>query len=117
MTELKDQEARSRALDPETSFVVQAPAGSGKTGLLVRRYLALLAMVNNPEEILAITFTRKATAEMQERILGAISAAARDAEFSAVEQDLGLLALAVLERDTAKQWGLLETRLACAFSP
>ncbi|HEX6529816.1 MAG TPA: UvrD-helicase domain-containing protein, partial [Burkholderiales bacterium] len=72
--ELQDSAARAAALDPRRSFIVQAPAGSGKTELLVRRYIELLKTVQQPEEIVAITFTIKAAAEMRQRVLEKIDA-------------------------------------------
>ena len=104
-----DSGARGRALDPARSFIVQAPAGSGKTGLLIQRYLRLLAAVDHPEEIIAITFTRKAAGEMRERVLEALAQArAGKSPESEHERTTLVLAAAALARDTASGWGVTE---------
>jgi len=104
-----DAAARARALDPATSFVVQAPAGSGKTELLTRRILTLLGTVQQPEQVVAITFTRKAAAEMRQRVVDLL----RQADAGQVPEDAyqadGLaLASRVLEQDARHNWQLLD---------
>ena len=58
-----------RALDPARSVVVEACAGSGKTWLLASRIVRLLLAGVAPGEILAITFTRKAAREIEQRVV------------------------------------------------
>lgn len=103
-----DNAARLQALDVKGSFIVQAPAGSGKTDLLIRRVLCLLLTVEQPEQVIAITFTRKAAAEMRNRIHKLLLAADRGDEvandYEASARDM---ALQVLKRDAGQQWGLL----------
>ena len=107
---------REQARDPRHSCIVQAPAGSGKTELLTQRMLGLLTTVENPEEVIAITFTRKAAAEMKHRLVQHLRQAARWldepdpsseplAEHQQVSRDL---ALAVLENGRHRDWNLLE---------
>ncbi len=102
-----DRAARTRALDVTRSFIVQAPAGSGKTELLIQRYLALLAGVEAPEEVIAITFTRKAAAEMRNRVLAALATGASDTPPDAAHaQVTWRLARACCARDAALGWEL-----------
>lgn len=104
-----DWAVRERATDPRESFLVQAPAGSGKTELLTDRILALLAIVGRPEEIVAITFTRKAAAEMHERVLEKLRRAENpeppEAAHALKSWTLGRAALA---RDREFGWALLQ---------
>ena len=109
-----DHAARRTALDIRFSAIVEAPAGSGKTGLLLQRYLKLLAEggVSQPEEVLAITFTRKATAELRDRVLEQLHAAATGGpladDASTFESETRALAEAVHTVDARLGWRLLE---------
>ncbi len=107
--ENEDRQARQQAIDPYGSYIVQAPAGSGKTELLSQRYLCLLAKaVNSPEEIIAITFTRKAAAEMRERIVAALEFAHSSPEPKESYKKLTWrLAKQVLDVDSKNNWHLL----------
>src|SRR5271168_2556740 len=92
-----DLDQRARALDLSQTFIVRAPAGSGKTDLLTRRFL----------KILAITFTRAATAEMRSRVLGHLEEAART-PLARDEDERVTLARAALENSEARGWRILE---------
>jgi ATP-dependent exoDNAse (exonuclease V) beta subunit len=104
---VSDAAQRREALDIGRSFIVQAPAGSGKTELLTQRYLRLLALVEQPEEIHAITFTRKAAAEMRNRIVGALQRAQADPPAQGHERQTWSLARAALARDAEQGWQLV----------
>ena len=108
---IADAAERAEAINVRKSFVVQAPAGSGKTGLLVQRFLALLALVERPESVLAITFTRKAAGEMRRRIVEALHDARDRTEPPAEDfRRTGYeLAKAVLARDAQHDWNLLNS--------
>jgi ATP-dependent exoDNAse (exonuclease V) beta subunit len=104
-----DADARDQALDPLMSFIVQAPAGSGKTELLIQRILTLLATCSRPEEVLAITFTRKAAGEMKARLLDALDAAENlPCPESEHERLTWERASRVIERDRLHNWGLVD---------
>jgi ATP-dependent helicase/nuclease subunit A len=78
-----DQAARDFAVDPDNDVVLEASAGTGKTRVLVERYVRLIARGVDPARVLAVTFTRKAAAEMRDRILGELrERAARDRSFA-----------------------------------
>jgi ATP-dependent helicase/nuclease subunit A len=68
-----DRAAREFAIDPANDVVLEASAGTGKTRVLVDRYVRLIEAEVEPQNILAITFTRKAAAEMRERVLAELA--------------------------------------------
>lgn len=104
----RDTQNRERALEI-ASFIVEAPAGAGKTELLTQRFLRLLTTVNSPEEIIAITFTNKAAAEMRLRIMDSLIMAAKNEKPTAAHKlttyDLSQQALAHAQMH---DWQLLE---------
>jgi len=103
-----DEQNRLRALEL-TSFIVEAPAGAGKTELLTQRYLKLLQTVNEPEEIIAITFTNKAAAEMRLRILDSLMKAAKQDKPAQPHKQITYdLSLKALECSASQNWQLIE---------
>jgi ATP-dependent helicase/nuclease subunit A len=109
MPNITDAQQRTAALDPGRSFIVQAPAGSGKTELLIQRYLKLLALVEQPEEIIAITFTRKAAAEMRQRVMQALLDAQQACPEEPHKQTTWHLATQALQQAGQQQWELFNS--------
>src|ERR1700682_3309006 len=81
--ETGDSAARRAAVDPFQNVVLEASAGTGKPQVLVQRSFSLLRAGVEPDHILAITFTRKAAAEMRQRIIDRLKEATRVSEFDA----------------------------------
>jgi ATP-dependent exoDNAse (exonuclease V) beta subunit len=103
-----DEQNRLRALEL-SSFIVEAPAGAGKTELLTQRYLKLLQTVNEPEEIIAITFTNKAAAEMRLRILDSLMKAAKQEKPAQPHKQITYeLSLKALQCSALLNWQLIE---------
>lgn len=103
-----DSAVRAAAIDPSRSFIIQAPAGSGKTELLTDRILALLATVSRPEEIVAITFTRKAASEMHARVLGKLESGCGPCPPEAYKKRSWELAQKAMRRNDELGWNLLQ---------
>jgi ATP-dependent helicase/nuclease subunit A len=103
-TVLLDKAEREMALDISRSFCVQAPAGSGKTELLIQRFLKLLIQSEEPEDILAFTFTRKAAFEMRQRLLTSL----RQENSDKLTKPTQALVKQVLERNIEREWHLLD---------
>jgi ATP-dependent helicase/nuclease subunit A len=104
-----DQPARDEALRLDRHIVAIAPAGSGKTGLLVQRFLAALATCERPEQVVAITFTTKAAAEIRDRVLAALTEPAESTPDDAHTRQQQALAQAVRKRDAELGWRLAAT--------
>ncbi|MDC3245915.1 UvrD-helicase domain-containing protein [Candidatus Pseudothioglobus singularis] len=104
---MNDQKQRDQTLNIESSFIVQAPAGSGKTELITQRYLKLLGSSDEPENILVMTFTNRAVDELKLRIVSALS----DAQVEPPKEPHKLitynLALRVLKQSKKRNWDLL----------
>jgi ATP-dependent helicase/nuclease subunit A len=101
-----DIQARELSLDPQRSILLQAPAGSGKTAVLTQRFLRLLCTVDDPGEILAITFTLKAAAEMRARVMRALRGEVPRDDPCAAQLDT--LAAGALRHGAARGWNLRE---------
>ncbi|MDG2353858.1 MAG: UvrD-helicase domain-containing protein [Gammaproteobacteria bacterium] len=105
---MSDQAQRDQALDVTQSYIVQAPAGSGKTELLTQRYLRLLATCSEPENIIAMTFTNKAVDELNERVLSALRSIDQPQPEVPHKQVTYDLAQAAMTRSNERNWQLLK---------
>ena len=109
MTTPQDQRERDLAANPSFSVAAIAPAGSGKTSVLLLRFLRCLAIADKPEEVLALTFTNKAANEIKERVMVAMADAKENVAPEALhEASVVDAAKAVLARSEHQGWNLTE---------
>jgi ATP-dependent exoDNAse (exonuclease V) beta subunit len=104
---VNDQKQRDQALNISDSFIVQAPAGSGKTELITQRYLKLLGSADVPENILVMTFTNRAVDELKHRIISSLNRAKLPPPKELHKLKTFDLANKVLEQSNLKEWDLL----------
>src|SRR5215471_18685968 len=88
-----DADARRIAVDPTQNVVLEASAGTGKTRVLVERYVNLLMAGVEPDRILAITFTRKAATEMRQRIIERL----KEGKWKQLRERLGDIAISTID--------------------
>ncbi|CAC9605546.1 ATP-dependent DNA helicase pcrA (EC 3.6.1.-) [uncultured Gammaproteobacteria bacterium] len=105
---MDDSAQRQQALDTTQSFIVQAPAGSGKTELLTQRYLKLLSISDSPESVLAMTFTKKAVSELKARVIDALKSVESGRPQQPHKQITFDLAVAVLARSRKYEWHIID---------
>ena len=104
---MNDQKQRDQSLNISDSFIVQAPAGSGKTELITQRYLKLLGTADVPENILVMTFTNRAVDELKHRIISSLNRARLHPPEEPHKRKTFDLASKVLEQSNLKEWDLL----------
>jgi len=104
---VNDQQQRDKALSISDSFIVQAPAGSGKTELITQRYLKLLSCADEPENILVMTFTNKAVDELKHRIINSLAKASLAPPKESHKLTTFNLACQVLRQSSEHEWDLL----------
>ena len=104
---MNDQKQRDKALDLSSSFIVQAPAGSGKTELITQRYLKLLGTADEPENILVMTFTNRAVDELKHRIISSLNRAKKKPPLEEYQRKTYDLASEVLKQSKRRGWDLI----------
>ena len=104
---MNDQKQRDEALDASGSFIVQAPAGSGKTELITQRYLKLLGSSEVPENILVMTFTNRAVDELKHRIISSLNRTTKKPPQKAYQRTTFDLACKVLKQSEKRDWDLM----------
>ena len=104
---MNDQKQRDDALNLRDSFIVQAPAGSGKTELISQRYLKLLGSADEPENILVMTFTNRAVDELKHRVISSLNQAKEKPPIEKFKRKTFDLATKALNQSHKRGWDLV----------